>query len=399
MRHFIFLIGSILCLFSCKTRNSTPPSGPDSTVALQAALPTDYPTGGSEKLYASRWLFTEVAGKPVTNANAVDTAHLLFYPGQVNRVSGSTGCNRLNGTFSLTTDNGIKFSPIATTKRLCPGDNQPEQSILSSLQNATHFYVVADTLLLLNNQRVVARLLTKKNSVGQNQQLPPTDEQMRNLNEELLRGVDFKANGNEPFWSLDIDRKQGMRFRLASGDSIVAPAVKPVRLQDVAASSYRAQTGKGLLTVVVYDKACVNSMSGDKMPKTVHVTWNNKTYEGCGTYLADYRLDDTWVLRSINDSIVDGKKFNRGAPQLELKLAEQRVSGHSGCNGFGAHVEITGRFITFSRLTGTMMACDDNGFETRYYRLLSEKEMPYEIMNGFLTIRSGSQTLRYQKIY
>ncbi|MEJ7680493.1 MAG: META domain-containing protein [Segetibacter sp.] len=55
---------------------------------------------GSETLYQYRWNLMELNGQPA-DAGTPNTAFLLFYPGQVNRVSGSTGCNRLTGTFEI----------------------------------------------------------------------------------------------------------------------------------------------------------------------------------------------------------------------------------------------------------------------------------------------------------
>ncbi len=56
--------------------------------------------GGSEMLYRYQWNLTEINGRPITAFGIDNTAHLLFSPGQVNKVSGSTGCNRLNGSFA-----------------------------------------------------------------------------------------------------------------------------------------------------------------------------------------------------------------------------------------------------------------------------------------------------------
>ena len=72
--------------------------------------------------YRNKW----TAYNSLRNDNA---AHLLFSPGQVNKVSGSTGCNRLNGNFDLTGVNFIKFSPLATTKMACTGNNNEAQFI------------------------------------------------------------------------------------------------------------------------------------------------------------------------------------------------------------------------------------------------------------------------------
>lgn len=397
MRHLLFLFSCLITFVGCKT--GTTPSQKSLADSSQSAIasPVAYPQGGSEKLYATAWAFTEAGGITVANGVGGEAAELAFFPGQVNRVNGSTGCNRLNGTFALAAGNAMTFSPLATTRKMCPNGNGQEQRILTALQGVTRFAVINEELILLRGDKVAAKL---KRIAGSNKKAEGNtvnDEQLRALNDELLRGIDFKANGNEPFWSLQIDLKKGMTFRFAGGDSVNTPPVAAVRLQDAAASSYRVQTEKGLLTVIVYDKPCVNDMSGQTLPKTVNVTYNGKKYNGCGTYLSDYRLNDIWILKSINDEPVDGRKLIKGLPQLELNLKENRVEGHTGCNGFGGRLEVTGRYLSFSRLAGTMMACDDGGFETRYYKLLQAKELEYEIADGVLTLHTGATALQYKK--
>lgn len=115
-------------------------------------------SGGSENFFASRWVLLEAEGQPVTLSGNDREAHLLFYPGQVNRVSGFTGCNTLNGSFELTGVNKIMFSPVATTKMMCPPGNDTETRLLSALQKANNYYFNAGNLMLLNEKLLVAKL-------------------------------------------------------------------------------------------------------------------------------------------------------------------------------------------------------------------------------------------------
>lgn len=118
-----------------------------------ATSPAEY--GGSEMLYQYKWNLTELNGKPVPTGTT-DTAQLLFYPGQVNRVSGSTGCNRLNGTFELSGVNKIKFSPLATTKMYCPGNT--EAQFLTALAKTDNWSILNNELLLNSGKVLVAKL-------------------------------------------------------------------------------------------------------------------------------------------------------------------------------------------------------------------------------------------------
>jgi heat shock protein HslJ len=120
----------------------------------RSAIVTPPGSGGSEMLFQYQWNFIEVNGKPVSLGT--DTARLLFYPGQVSRVSGSTGCNRLNGTFELSEGHKIKFSPLVTTKMACPGVD--ELQLLTALGEVNNWSIINNELLLSNGGVQVAKL-------------------------------------------------------------------------------------------------------------------------------------------------------------------------------------------------------------------------------------------------
>lgn len=125
-----------------------------SVMGCQTTKPGESFGGGSEKLYAHRWTLTESDGQPVTPSGDKNDAHLLFFT--PNKVSGSTGCNRLTGTFELSGGNKIRFSPLATTRMMCP--NADAESRFVKAMGTVDTYGVTDmTLLLSNGQTVVAR--------------------------------------------------------------------------------------------------------------------------------------------------------------------------------------------------------------------------------------------------
>ena len=112
--------------------------------------------GGSEMLYQYQWNLTELNGRPIAAFGNDNTAHLLFSSGLVNKVSGSTGCNRLNGSIDLTGVNFIKFSPLATTKMLCRGNNN-ESEFIEALSQANNWNIINNELLLNNGRIAVAK--------------------------------------------------------------------------------------------------------------------------------------------------------------------------------------------------------------------------------------------------
>ena len=111
--------------------------------------------GGSEMLYQYQWNLIELQSKPI-NTSFGEIPHLLFSPGQVNKVSGSTGCNRLNGSYELTGVNVIKFFPLATTKMACPGINN-EAPFIKFLVEANNWSIIDDQLMLNNGKQLLAK--------------------------------------------------------------------------------------------------------------------------------------------------------------------------------------------------------------------------------------------------
>ena len=151
----ILLLGGALLATACQATNpaatatAQPPAGPTPASAEPAG-------GGSEKLFAHRWALAEVAGQPVAPTGDAKEAHLLFFP--PNRLGGSTGCNRLNGTFELMGGGQLKFSPLATTRMMCPEPAATaETRFVQALGTVKTYYVTDAVLELRDGTAVVAR--------------------------------------------------------------------------------------------------------------------------------------------------------------------------------------------------------------------------------------------------
>ena len=218
------------------------------------------------------------------------------------------------------------------------------------------------------------------------------------LMNKLENGVDFIASGSEPFWSLEIDFDKRIYFKGVHGDSIQTKVPEGTRLQDVAATSFRAKNGSDNLTIIVYDQICIDNLTGKELPKTVEVTMADKQYKGCGSYLSDYRLNDIWVLESINDAKIDTSDFPKGLPRLELNLTQNQVFAFAGCNEFSGSMEVQGKKIHFGRFSGTLMACPNMNFESSYLSRLANKTIPFRIEPGKLSMQVGKDsTFNYKK--
>lgn len=111
----------------------------------------------NDMLYQYKWYLAELDGKAYTFVGRDnETSWLLFSEENPVRVTGFTGCNRMMGSVEIKNTISMKFSPLATTKMFCPGND--EGTLLNALSSVTN-YSIADTQLLLSNgNMVVAKL-------------------------------------------------------------------------------------------------------------------------------------------------------------------------------------------------------------------------------------------------
>ena len=74
------------------------------------------------------------------------------------KVYGSTGCNRILGTYEVD-GNSLKFSRLATTMMACQID---ERVVLNGLNSVDSFEIVGDALVLKNGDEEIIRFWREK---------------------------------------------------------------------------------------------------------------------------------------------------------------------------------------------------------------------------------------------
>lgn len=98
-----------------------------------------------------------------------------------------------------------------------------------------------------------------------------------------IRGVDFRALGQEPGWILEIKKGNQIKYIGRYGkDTLVADYRKPTNDGD-------RQTVYSIkeynMTIKIIDKPCRAAMSGFKFPSTVMVSVGRQKFQGCGETL------------------------------------------------------------------------------------------------------------------
>lgn len=160
----------------------------------------------------------------------------------------------------------------------------------------------------------------------------------------------LRASGNEPGWSLRID-KGTLGFVTQDG---AAPVAAPVAVlpQGADASTYVADTGTALITVTARDQLCKDTMSGMPYPTAVTVAYAGRSYRGCGGDTADLLRDTRWQVTEL-----DGEPL-AAAARATISFGDSgQLAGQSACNTFRGRYAIKGEGLSVSRLAATRKAC------------------------------------------
>ena len=223
---------------------------------------------------------------------------------------------------------------------------------------------------------------------------PLPASEMTNFAPYLKAGDEFMAIGNEPSWSMSINpSKNYLRFKTLTGDSLTVEM--PQRIIDSNGRiRFQAETPGGELTALFRLDSCVNA-SGQQYDYRVDVSYNGKTYAGCGASLQQLSLlNDSWVLETLNGDTIPKTAGRGGPPSLTFQLAEGRVMGSTGCNRLTGSVFADTRQVRFVGFATTRMACagDAGRVEGDFLEALNPL-LTYRVGNGILTLLHDSKPI------
>jgi putative lipoprotein len=146
-------------MFTSTTAEPVITNGAPSQVSLmlQQAPASSAPTSAT-KLRGTHWVLAELNGKPAEPGEG-ETAHLVLH--KKGRLSGSTGCNLLSGTY-IAEQGALQFTPAGMTMKAC---SQPvmaqEQALLAALKATNKYQIEGETLELLNGSQLLAKFQAK----------------------------------------------------------------------------------------------------------------------------------------------------------------------------------------------------------------------------------------------
>ncbi|WP_110656596.1 META domain-containing protein [Salinicola halimionae] len=135
---------SLLLVTGCASESTSAPTS--TTEPPPAEMSSSQTPSASESLTGNYWKLMTLGGRPVAVADNQREAHLIL--GADGRVSGSTGCNRLMGSYTLQGDT-LTFSQLASTRMACPAEMMAlEQAWLTTLSDTAHYSISGQRLVL-----------------------------------------------------------------------------------------------------------------------------------------------------------------------------------------------------------------------------------------------------------
>lgn len=161
----------------------------------------------------------------------------------------------------------------------------------------------------------------------------------------------FRAVGNEPGWRLDVTAA-GLSLSMDYGERrVFAPS--PLVIDAAGARSYQAMSAGGELSVLVFDRRCVDSMSAMNHPNTVEVRWQDRVLRGCGGEPASLLQGAPWQVMDI-----DGRAVSDPQRVTLAFGADGRAAGLAACNRYNGSYVLSGEGLRLGPFASTKMACD-----------------------------------------
>ncbi len=321
------------------------------------------------------------------------------------RYSGTGGCNRLAGGYSLSGD-AITFDMGLSTMMACPEPiMDQEQRFSQSLNDATRFVADASTLTIFfttasggaGELRFAADSTSTTPAPSGDQSLTDATWRLVSLNQggvavpvlaDTTPEITFEADGrvvgsggcNRFVGSYTLDGNK-LTFEALSSTEIACEPEILVREATIllllnAVTNYERAEDVLLLNTdtgdtLVFERQAEDTMGTNELTGTA---WKLTTLVSAGTATSAI----------VNEGI--GREAG-----LQF-LPESRVAGSGGCNAIGAGFTLDGNTISFGPVMSTMMACAEDVMQQEFaFTQALEQIKTFTIEGDTLTLSSADQ--------
>lgn len=208
------------------------------------------------------------------------------------------------------------------------------------------------------------------------------------------KGIFFRAFNSQASWELQISKTGKLSFLSSDSAKPLSSVISnqkqmmlfPDTMRMILPTSPR-------LNILLSKKNCL--LAGQPADYTVAITEDEtgNTYTGCGFFLSDHRLNDIWVLESVNNKPYRKRKGTKNTITMQIHSASGRIYGSSYCNSYHADIDIRHSSMIIGPVVSTKIHCSDTATEQYFFKLLSGKQYTYSIKREKLYLRTGKTTI------
>jgi heat shock protein HslJ len=160
----------------------------------------------------------------------------------------------------------------------------------------------------------------------------------------------YRAQGNEPGWSLVIDAGR-IELITDTGARRLEAVLPDARFED---GAFVYIVPSLPLEIRLSAVLCRDDMTGMPYPDTVGVTLDGQRFTGCGGAPTDLLSGGEWVVEDIGGrGIIDSSRVT-----LTFS-ADGGLGGAASCNRYATSVTIGAEGVTVGAIAATKMACPD----------------------------------------
>ncbi len=186
------------------------------------------------------------------------------------------------------------------------------------------------------------------------------------LNQKYINNISCYLFADSLDWSLDIVSQKTVTFQ-SKQDSIVLLLSKPDTSKDQTIH-YIAKNDSIEMDILIQKDSVRNAVSGERFVNRVVLNVKkpnqaNVLLKGAGRFLPDYRINNIWVLKTMNGKKLKPKQFTKGFPTLEINTRDNRIHGFSGCNNYigEAMFEANAFVVNLNLISKTSCEAKKNG--------------------------------------
>lgn len=226
----------------------------------------------------------------------------------------------------------------------------------------------------------------------------------KHIHGKWQKGIRFFAMGHEPSWSFELDKDNLFRFKSDKGHSLTSDSMRRMTPLEPNVITYLASSPQGDLMIRLTQEKCTDEFTDFPMEFKVSAELKlegelvAETYEGCGDYVPDPRLNGKWKIIRADTLLIQSDRFENRIPEVTLDVYDGLVFGNDGCNSFRGSLSSRDQEIIFGMMAGTLMACPHMDLSSMITSSFVNKKLKYKFQKDLILIDDEKEVLVLRRL-